>query len=172
MNPLGSALYNQFSLVPGEEDRLDLGLPPRQTPEFPDINFSNPEASSPASGAGISSALSATGSALPQGGASGGGASGVASSTLGMAGAGVSIGSLGGPVGSAVGAGVGAAVGLLGGLFAADASGKEARRKAELDAANIRAQGNMAALQSGSAARGNALTGLNSSLRDALIGGR
>ena len=167
MNPLGSALYNQFSLVPGEEDRLDLGLPPRQTPEFPDINFSNPEASSPASGAGISSALSATGSALPQGGASG-----VASSTLGMAGAGASVGALGGPVGSGVGAGIGAAVGLLGGLFGADAAGKEARRKAELDAANIRAQGNMAALQSGSAARGNALTGLNSSLRDALIGGR
>ena len=167
MNPLGSALYNQFSLVPGEEDRLDLGLPPRQTPEFPDINFSNPEASSPASGAGISSALSATGSALPQGGASG-----VASSTLGMAGAGASIGALGGPMGSAAGAGIGAAVGLLGGLFAADASGKEARRKAELDAANIRAQGNMAALQSGSAARGNALTGLNSSLRNALMGGR
>ena len=167
MNPLGSALYNQFSLVPGEEDRLDLGLPPRQTPEFPDINFSNPEASSPASGAGISSALSATGSAIPQGGASG-----VASSTLGMAGAGASVGALGGPVGSGVGAGIGAAVGLLGGLFGADAAGKEARRKAELDAANIRAQGNMAALQSGSAARGNALTGLNSSLRDALIGGR
>ena len=167
MNPLGSALYNQFSLVPGEEDRLDLGLPPRQTPEFPDMNFSNPEASSPASGAGVSSALSSAGSALPQVGASG-----VASSTLGMAGAGVSIGSLGGPVGSAVGAGVGAAVGLLGGLFGADAAGKEARRKAELDAANIRAQGNMAALQSGSAARGNALTGLNSSLRNALMGGR
>lgn len=167
MNPLGSALYNQFSLVPGEEDRLDLGLPPRQTPEFPDINFSNPEASSPASGAGISSALSATGSALPQGGASG-----VASSTLGMAGAGASVGALGGPVGSGVGAGIGAAVGLLGGLFGADAAGKEARRKAELDAANIRAQGNMAALQSGSAARGNALTGLNSSLRNALMGGR
>jgi len=170
MNPLGSALYNQFSLVPGEEDRLDLGLPPRQTPEFPDMNFSNPEASSPASGAGISSALSATGSALPQGGASG--VASVASSTLGMAGAGASIGALGGPMGSAAGAGIGAAVGLLGGLFEADASGKEARRKAELDAANIRAQGNMAALQSGSAARGNALTGLNSSLRDALIGGR
>ncbi len=167
MNPLGSALYNQFSLVPGEEDRLDLGLPPRQTPEFPDINFSNPEASSPASGAGVSSALSATGSALPQGGASG-----VASSTLGMAGAGASVGALGGPVGSGVGAGIGAAVGLLGGLFGADAAGKEARRKAELDAANIRAQGNMAALQSGSAARGNALTGLNSSLRNALMGGR
>ena len=167
MNPLGSALYNQFSLVPGEEDRLDLGLPPRQTPEFPDMNFSNPEASSPASGAGISSALSATGSALPQGGASG-----VASSTLGMAGAGASVGALGGPVGSGVGAGIGAAVGLLGGLFGADAAGKEARRKAELDAANIRAQGNMAALQSGSAARGNALTGLNSSLRNALMGGR
>jgi len=167
MNPLGSALYNQFSLVPGEEDRLDLGLPPRQTPEFPDINFSNPEASSPASGAGVSSALSSAGSALPQGGASG-----VASSTLGMAGAGASVGALGGPVGSGVGAGIGAAVGLLGGLFGADAAGKEARRKAELDAANIRAQGNMAALQSGSAARGNALTGLNSSLRNALMGGR
>lgn len=169
-NPLGSALYNQFSLVPDEKDRLDLGLPARQPVEMPSVNFSGADQMAPkSSGPGIASALSAGGTAL---GAAGGPVGSVAGGTLGGAATGATVGSLGGPIGTGIGAGIGAGVGLLSGLFGAGAASDEEKRRLNLEAAQQEYQGTQNALRTGTAGRGNALLGLDSGLRQALLGGR